>query len=72
MALWTSPVLRGPDAAWRRLPVPMFESNHTIFGAQGVRFGESHEFVTPDFFGAAPGGASADWRVLLSYVKSAF
>ena len=52
--LWTSPVLRGNHAKWRRTTTPMFTSNTTLFGKTRQPHGEPHEFVTVDFLGRLP------------------
>jgi hypothetical protein len=52
--LFTSPALRGPRAAWRMLPAPLFQSNWTVLtGAVGLT--QHGEFVTAGYFGALAG-----------------
>jgi hypothetical protein len=52
--LFTSPALRGPRAAWRALPAPLFSTNFTVLTAvNGLT--QHGEFVTAGYVGALPG-----------------
>ena len=52
--MFTSPALRGPAAAWRMLPTPLFETNWTVLTpVDGLS--QHGEFVTAGYFGYLPG-----------------
>lgn len=52
--LYTSPALRGPDAAWRMLPTPLFQTNWTVLtDVDGLT--QHGEFITAGYFGSLAG-----------------
>ena len=65
IAVWSSPHLRGPKADWQSLPHLLFTNNHSIYPGPMSQHGRA-ELVTIDFFGALPGDASAEWRVIFN------
>jgi hypothetical protein len=59
---YSSPALLGPSASWVALPV-FFENAESILVPGHP---QQKEFVSPDYFGAIPGSASANTSVFLT------